>query len=159
MKWAMLLALSISTISFADSACQKTNDYLYYEVVSAINDSNYTIRTSKEDLKKYQALRPTLRVNEKINYTIVNIQQAEYERDYLFKAYKKMGGQANSFNTLERLKNPCADVYSDENPLVKYMRHKSVPDKIQPTPRTQTPMQEHFIKPHQQEQNHNPFKR
>lgn len=159
MRWIIFLAASISTASFASSECKKTNEYFYFQVVSAINDNNYTIRTSKEDLKKYQALRPTPRVNEKINYTIVNIQQAEYDRNHLFKAYKKMGGQANNFNSLERLKNPCAEMYSDDHPAVKYVRHKSVPDKIQHTPRTQTPMQEHFIKPHQQEYNHNPFKR
>ena len=86
-------------------------------------------------------MRPTHKVNQQINETITNINQSEWARDISFKSYKKMGGKANNYNSLERLKNPCANEYSDDNPIAKTMRDfrdmkddpvKPVPERVSP---------------------------
>lgn len=137
----LLLLLFISSTALADTSCKDTTEYKFYSNVSGINTHNWAIVEYKKYLKQYEGMRPTHKVNQQINETITNINQSEWARDISFKSYKKMGGKANNYNSLERLKNPCANEYSDDNPIAKTMRDfrdmkedpvKPVPERVSP---------------------------
>lgn len=141
MKKALLVLLFISSTALADTSCKDTTEYKFYSNVSGINTHNWAIAGYKKYLKQYEGMRPTYEVNQQINETIININQSEWARDISFKSYKKMGGKANNYNSLERLKNPCANEYSDDNPIAKTMRDfrdmkedpvKPVPERVSP---------------------------
>ena len=137
----LLLLLFISSTALADTSCKDTTEYKFYSNVSGINTHNWAIVEYKKYLKQYEGMRPTYKVNQQINETRTNINQSEWARDISFKSYKKMGGKANNYNSLERLKNPCANEYSDDNPIAKTMRDfrdmkedpvKPVPERVSP---------------------------
>lgn len=122
MKKAFLILFFISSTALADTACKDTTDYKFYSNVSGVHTHNWAIKQYKENLKLYEGMRPTQQVNQQINEIITYINQSEWARDISFKSYKKMGGKANTYNSLERLKNPCDNEYSDDNPIAKTMR-------------------------------------
>jgi len=122
MKKVLLVLFFISSTALADTSCKDTAEYKFYLDVSMVNTHNWAIKENKKYLKQYEGMRPTNEVNQQINDIKININQSEWARDISFKSYKKMGGKANNYNSLERLKNPCANEYSDDNPIAKTMR-------------------------------------
>lgn len=122
MKKALLVLFFISSTALADTSCKNTAEYKFYLDVSMVNTHNWAIEENKKLLKQYEGMRLTHKVNQQINDIKININQSEWARDISFKSYKRMGGKANNYNSLERLKNPCANEYSDDNPIAKTMR-------------------------------------
>lgn len=122
MKKALVLLFFISSTALADTSCKSTNEYKFYSNVSGVNTHNWALEENKKYLKHYEGMKPTHQINQQINDIKININQSEWARDIAFKAYKKMGGKANNYTSLERLKNPCANEYSDDNPIAKTMR-------------------------------------
>ena len=122
MKKVLLVLFFISSTALADTSCKDSTEYKFYLDVSMINTHNWAIEENKKLLKQYEGMRPTYEVNQQINDIKKNINQSEWARAVSFKSYKNMGGKANNYNSLERLKNPCANEYSDDNPIAKTMR-------------------------------------
>lgn len=142
MKKALLLLFFISSTALADTSCKNTAQYKFYNNVSGINTHNWAIEENKKLLKQYEGMRPTHKVNQQVNEIKININQSEWARDISFASYKSMGGKANNYNSLERLKNPCANEYSDDNPIAKTMRdfRDMKPDPVKPVPEPVSPI-------------------
>ena len=129
MKKALLLLLFISSTALADTSCQDTTEYKFYKNVLGVNLHNWAIDQNKKYLKQFEGMRPTPQVNEQINSTIVAINQSELGRQLSFASYKKMGGKANSHSSLERLKSPCSNEYSDTNFIGQELRESARLDR------------------------------
>ncbi|MBF0658781.1 hypothetical protein IPZ60_08535 [Psychrobacter sp. NG25] len=136
MKKALLVLFFISSTALADTSCKDSTEYKFYLDVSMINTHNWAIEENKKLLEQYEGMRPTYEVNQQINDIKMNINQSEWARDISFKSYKSVGGKANNYNSLERLKNPCANEYSDDNPIAKTMRdfRDMKEDPVKPVP-------------------------
>ncbi|WP_440454259.1 hypothetical protein [Psychrobacter sp. ASPA161_9] len=122
MKKALLLLFFISSTALADTSCKDTTEYKFYNHVSSVSTSNLAIEANEESLEQYEGMRPTHQVNEAINTIKKDINLAIWLRNHSFAEYKKMGGKASNYNSLERLKNPCANEYSDDSLLVQLRR-------------------------------------
>lgn len=136
MKKALLLLFFISSTALADTSCKSTNEYKFYNNVSSVSTGNLAIEENKKTLEQYEEMRPTHQVNEAINTIKKDINLAILLRDHSFAEYKKMGGKANNYNSLERLKNPCANGYSDDSLLMQLrrdFRDKTI-DPVKPEP-------------------------
>lgn len=113
MKKALLVLFFIGSTTLANAACEDTTEYKFYKNILSVNSLNSYIEQNKKFLKNYEGMRPTHEVNENINSIKKEINQLEWARDHSFASYKKMGGKANSKSSLERLKSPCSNDYSD----------------------------------------------
>ena len=122
MKKALLLLFFISSTALADTSCEDTTEYKFYKNVNRVSTSNLAIEANEKTLKQYERMRPTNQVNESINTVTQDINLAVLLRDHSYTEYKKMGGKASNYNSLERLKNPCANEYSDDSLLVQLRR-------------------------------------
>ena len=142
MKKALLVLFFISSTALADTSCKDTVEYKFYNNVSSVSTSNWAIEENKKTLEQYEEMRPSNQVNEAINAIKKDINLAIWLRDHSFAEYKKMGGKANDYNSLERLKNPCANEYSDDSPweqLRRDFRDKTI-DPVKPeAPRAAVP--------------------
>lgn len=118
----LLLLLFISSTALADTSCKDTTEYKFYNNVSRVSTSNLAIEANEKTLKQYERMRPSNQVNESINTVTQDINLAVLLRDHSYAEYKKMGGKASNYNSLERLKNPCANEYSDDSLLVQLRR-------------------------------------
>lgn len=122
MKKALLVLFFISSTALADTSCKDTTEYKFYNHVSSVSTSNLAIEANEKSLEQYEGMRPTRQVNEAINTIKKDINLAIWLRNHSFAEYKKMGGKASNYNSLERLKNPCANEYSDDSLLVQLRR-------------------------------------
>lgn len=133
MKKVLLLLCFISSSALADTSCKDTTEFKFYQKVSSVSTSNLAIEENEKALEQYEEMRPTNQVNEAINKIKKDINLAVLLRDHSYAEYKKMGGKATNYNSLERLKNPCADEYSDDSLLVQ-LRRDLRNTSIDPTP-------------------------
>lgn len=122
MKKALLVLFFISSNALADTSCKDTTEYKFYNHVNSVSTSNLAIEANEKSLEQYEGMRPTYQVNEAINTIKKDIKLAIWLRDHSFSEYKKMGGKASNYNSLERLKSPCANEYSDDSLSVQLRR-------------------------------------
>ncbi len=142
MKKALLVLFFISSTALADTSCKDTTEYKFYNHVSSVSTSNLAIEANEKSLEQYEGMRPTYQVNEAINTIKKDINLAVWLRNHSFAEYKKMGGKASNYNSLERLKNPCANEYSDDSLLVQLrrdFRDKTI-DPVKPVPERVSPI-------------------
>lgn len=139
MKKALLVLFFISSTALADTSCKDTTEYKFYNHVNSVSTSNLAIEANEKALEQYEGMRSTHQVNETIKK---DINLAIWLRNHSFAEYKKMGGKASNYNSLERLKNPCANEYSDDSLLVQLrrdFRNKTI-DPVKPeAPRAAVP--------------------
>lgn len=142
MKKALLLLFLVSSTALADTSCKDTTEYNFYKNVSRVSTSNLAIEANEQALKQYDGMRATNQVNEAINTIKKDINLAVLLRDHSYAEYKKMGGKASNYNSLERLKNPCANEYSDDSLLVQLRRdfRDMKADPVKPVPEPVSPI-------------------
>ena len=122
MKKAFLVLFFMSSSALANTACEDTKAYKFYNNVLSVNTHNWAIEQNEKLLKHYEGMRPTYEINERMNSIRRDIKQSEFGRQLSFASYKKMGGKANSYSNLERLKSPCSNEYSDTDIIGQGLR-------------------------------------
>lgn len=150
MKKSLVLLLFISSTALADTVCEDTTAYKFYNNILSVNTHNWAIDENKNFLKQYEGMRPTPKVNEQINSIKIAINQSEFGRQLSFASYKKMGGKANSYSSLERLRSPCSNDYSDTDFVGQELRQMQNMKVWRPPnePETENPF-EMYTGPHE----------